>query len=128
MSDGAATTSRGKVITLWVLRVLMAALFLFAAFMKLSGNAMMVEEFEVVGLGQWFRYFTGVIEAVGGIALLIPSISAFGALLLLCVDIGAFIAQVTVIHQDWIHTIVIGVILAVLVYMQRQQITDRLGR
>jgi uncharacterized membrane protein YphA (DoxX/SURF4 family) len=30
--------SRGKTIVLWVLRILMAALFLFASFMKLTGQ------------------------------------------------------------------------------------------
>jgi uncharacterized membrane protein YphA (DoxX/SURF4 family) len=106
----------------------MAALFLAAGLAKLAGQEMMVAEFETVGLGQWFRYVTGILEVVGAVALVVPAVSAFGAVLLLMVDVGAFVAQVAVLHGDLIHVIVIGVILAVLVYMQRQQITDRLGR
>jgi putative oxidoreductase len=41
-----------KVIGLWVMRVLMAALFLFASYMKLTSQPMMVAEFDQVGLGQ----------------------------------------------------------------------------
>ena len=127
MQSAVSAPSSKMNIVIWVLRVLMAALFLFAAFGKLSGMAMMVQEFDTVGLGQWFRYFTGVVELAGALALLIPAASGFGAILLLLVDIGAFIAQVAVIHMDWIHTIVIGAILAALVYLQRSSIQNRLG-
>jgi len=114
---------RGKVtasvIGLWGLRILMAALFFGAAFMKLSSQPQMVEEFESVGLGQWFRYLTGALELIGAIGLIVPRSSAFAAVLLLMVDAGAFVAQVTILHMDWIHTIVIGVILGALIYLQR---------
>lgn len=112
-----------KTIGLWVLRALVAALFLFAAAMKLTSQPMMVDEFATIGLGQWFRYLTGALEAIGAIAVLIPAVSGLGALLLLCVDVGAFVAQIAVIHQDWVHTIVIGAVIGLLVYLQRTQIT-----
>ncbi len=83
---------------------------------------MMVHEFQIVGLGQWFRYFTATLELAGGITILIPRISAFGAATLLCVDIGAFFAQILVLHMDFIHTLVIGAILGTLIYLQRAQI------
>ena len=121
-----ATAPTWKILTLWILRLLMAALFLFAAYAKLSSQPMMVEQFGQLGqygLGQWFRYFTGALEVVGAVALLMPRISALGALLLLCVDIGAFIAQVAVFHGDWIHTVVIGLVLGVLIYLQRDQLS-----
>jgi uncharacterized membrane protein YphA (DoxX/SURF4 family) len=111
-----------KSVGLWVFRALIAALFLFAGFMKLSGQPMMVAEFDQIGLGQWFRYVTGTIELIGGIAVLVPTVSALAALVLLCVDIGAFIAQVAVLHMDWIHTIVIGLAIAALAYVQRESL------
>ncbi len=122
MSD---TGSRIATIALWVFRVLLAALFLFAGMQKLIGAQMEVDIFEVVGLGQWLRYATGLAEVVGAGILLVPTASAFGALILLAVDIAAFGAQVTVLHQDWIHPIVIGVVLVGLIYFQRRQILDR---
>ena len=101
-------SSNVKNIVIWVLRILVAGLFAFAGFMKLSGQPMMVAEFGVVGLGDWFRIFTGAVEIIGALAVIYPVTTAWGALLLLCVDAGAFIAQITRIHQDWVHTIVIG--------------------
>ena len=129
MSSVAAThfASARINILIWILRVLVAGLFLFAAFGKLSGQPMMVQEFDAIGLGQWFRYFTGAIELVGAVALLAPAVSGLAAVLLLMVDIGAFVAQVAILHVDWIHTIVIGAILVVLVYLQRANIKARLG-
>lgn len=107
-----------KVVVLWVLRVAVAALFLFAGFSKLTGQPMMIDTFDKVGVGQWFRYLTGLLEVGGAVAVLIPAVSVWAACLLLLVDVGAFLAQVTVLHEDWIHTIVIGVVLAAVIYLQ----------
>ena len=123
MTAAVLPASRSKTIIIWLLRLLMAALFLFACFMKLTGQPLMVEEFGLFGVGQWFRYLTGMLELVGGIAILLPAVSVFGAILLLVVDFGAFVAQIFVIHQDWIHTVVVAAILGTLIYLQR----DRLG-
>jgi hypothetical protein len=49
-------------IGLWALQILTAAAFLLAGVAKLIGQPMMVETFEKVGVGQWFRYATGAIE------------------------------------------------------------------
>jgi putative oxidoreductase len=121
MTAAALPASRSKTIVLWILRVLIAALFLFAGFMKVTGQPMMIEEFNTIGLGQWFRYFTGVLELAGAIAILVPSISVFGAIVLLAVDVGAFVTQIAILHGDWIHTLVIGAILAAAIYLQRHQ-------
>ena len=119
MTAAVLPASRSKTIILWSLRVLTAALFLFASFMKLTGQPMMVQEFNTIGLGQWFLYFTGALELVGGIAILVPQVSIFGAMLLLAVDVGALVAQVAILHGDWIHTIVIGAMLGTVIYLQR---------
>jgi putative oxidoreductase len=60
----------------------------------------------------------------GGVAILVPSVSVFAVLVLLAVDVGAFVTQVAVLHGDWIHTVVIGAILGTLIHLQR----DRFGR
>jgi putative oxidoreductase len=112
-------------IVTWILRLGVAALFLFAAYMKLSGNPMMIEEFGKVGLGDWFRLFTGVLELVGALLVLYPAFTAWGGVLLLVVDIGAFFAQLLVIKEDVIHCIVIGAVLLVLIYLTRHQLSGR---
>jgi uncharacterized membrane protein YphA (DoxX/SURF4 family) len=127
MANAIATPSRTTTIVLWVGRILMAALFLFAAFAKLSGQQRMVEGFGLLPVGEWFRYFVGSLETIGGIAILVPAVSGLGALLLLIVDVGALFAQVLFLHEDWIHTVVIGAILVALIYLQRDAIRERLG-
>jgi len=128
MTDVASAVPKTRTIAIWALRAALAALFLFAAVMKLIGQSMMVQEFDAVGLGQWFRYFTGALELVGGIAILIPSLSVPGALVVLLVDIGAFFAQAYVLHMDVVHTIVIAIAIGALLFLQRAQFRMLLGR
>ncbi|MBZ5759081.1 MULTISPECIES: DoxX family protein [Rhizobium] len=120
MSTTTLNSPRILTISIWVLRVLVALMFLAAATMKLTSQPMMVAEFEQVGLGQWFRFLTGGLELIGAIAVLVPRTSILGALLLLLVDAGAFVAQIAVLHMDWVHTIVIGAVIALLIYLQRR--------
>lgn len=113
---------RAKSVATWAYRIVVALMFIAAGLMKLTGQPMMVAEFEQVGLGQWFRYFTGALEVFGAVLVLMPRFTARGAMLLLLVDIGAFVAQVTVLHMGWIHTIVTGAILAGLIWITRRSL------
>jgi uncharacterized membrane protein YphA (DoxX/SURF4 family) len=90
---------RSAVVTggLWTLQILSAAMFLFAGGLKLAGVPLMVEEFGVIGLGQWFRYFTGAIEVVSAVLLLIPSLAAYGAAALFVTMIGAIVTHLFII-------------------------------
>jgi putative oxidoreductase len=54
----------------------------------------MVEMFDKVGLGQWFRYFTGLLEVAGGIGLLMLRHAFYPTVLLAMVMVGAIIAHV----------------------------------
>ncbi|MFO1150445.1 MAG: DoxX family protein [Alsobacter sp.] len=105
----------------WALRILVGGMFLLSGVMNLTGQPMMVDTFDKVGLGQWLRMVTGLLEVAGGAAVLIPSLSVLGAVVLLAVDAGAFVAQVTVLHQDWIHCIVIGAVLVALIVLQPER-------
>ncbi len=101
------------------LRVLFGLAFVAAAAMKLSGQPQMVAEFETVGLGQWFRYVTGLIEIAGALLLIRPKTVTLGAGLLTCVSVGAFFAQLLVLHGDVIHAVVFAVLLAWIAYSYR---------
>jgi uncharacterized membrane protein YphA (DoxX/SURF4 family) len=91
------TSGRGLSVTLWTIQILTAAAFLAAGASKLAGASMMVVEFEMIGLGQWFRYFTGLLEIAGAIALLPPRTAFYGAALLATVMVGAIIAHFAVL-------------------------------
>jgi putative oxidoreductase len=120
------SVARLKTIGLWVLKLVLAALFLFAGGAKLAGLPAMVKTFEQVGFGQWFRYVTGALEVVGAALLLWPRTTALGALLLAAICTGAFFAQLMVLHEDVIHAVVLVVILAAIAWTYRGQL--RAGR
>lgn len=66
---------------LWALQVAGTALFFFAGIPKLTGDDQMVQAFDMIGLGQWFRYATGLIEMVSAVLLLVPATAGIGATL-----------------------------------------------
>ena len=80
-------------IALWSLQILTSVAFLSAGFIKLSGNPLMVEEFEHIGIGQWFRYATGTIEVASAVMLIVPRLTPIGALLLICTMFGAIVVH-----------------------------------
>jgi putative oxidoreductase len=123
-----APTSRSKVIGFWVLKILFGLAFIGAGCAKIYGPPAMVAEFDAVGLGQWFRFFTAALEIIGAILLLMPKTTGFGALLLAAVCGGAFFAQRFALHGDVIHTIVMAIILLAIAWTQRDQMLGALGR
>lgn len=79
----AISRSRVALGALWFVQVAVAGMFLLAGGSKLAGAPAMVALFDAIGVGQWFRYVTGSIEVVSALALLVPSLAPFGALLLI---------------------------------------------
>jgi putative oxidoreductase len=90
-------SSRARNVALWALQILTAAAFFMAGFGALSGAPMMVETFDKIGIGQWFRYVTGAIEVTSAILLLIPRLTPVGAALLVCTMIGAVLTHLLLI-------------------------------
>ena len=117
-----------KKIALWTCKVLLAAVYVATGSAKLYGVPQMVEGFAQIGLGQWFRYFTGGLEIIGAIAILVPTASAFGGLLLLGISAGAFLVQLFVFHGDVVHTIVLGALSAIVVWAHHDRIVVGLDR
>jgi putative oxidoreductase len=109
-------------VALWVVRGLLALAFVAAGGAKLYGVPMLVEEFRHIGLGQWFRYFTGGLEIMGAILLLLPRKAALGALLLICIMTGAVITHLFVIGGSPVPAIVLLALNAVVAYAERGQI------
>ena len=96
----AAPTSTAKNIGLWVVQVLLAAMFVMAGGAKLFGAPDMVQLFAAVGVGQWFRYVTGVIEVGSAILLVIPGTAPYGAVLLGCTMLGAIFTHLAILHNS----------------------------
>ncbi len=108
--------SKAKNITLWILQGLTAAAFLMAYFAKVSGQPVMVEMFDKIGLGQWFRYLTGSIEIVSAILLLVPKLTPVGASLLVCTMSGAVVTHLVKIGGSPVPAIVLGCFAAIILW------------
>ena len=109
-SISAQLTARpGKVgrVASWSVRIALALIFVATGVTKILSVQQLVDGFALIGIGQWFRYFTGAIEISGALLLLWPLTSAFGALILLAVSVGAFFVQLLIMHGDVVHTLVL---------------------
>lgn len=82
----------------WLLTILLAVAFTFAGGVKLISAPAMVQEFAQIGLGQWFRYFVGVLEVSGAIGLLIPKVRFWAALQIAAIMAGATFTNLVVLH------------------------------
>jgi uncharacterized membrane protein YphA (DoxX/SURF4 family) len=95
---GGTAWSRGLHIALWCVQGLLALVFVNASWAKLTGNAQMVALFSAVGVGQWLRYVTGVLELVGAVLIIVPKTGRVGAALLATVMVGALLAHLFILH------------------------------
>ena len=113
---------------LWAMQIVLAAIFLLtAAAPKLSGAHASVQEFNLIGAGQWFRYFVGIVELAGAIGLLTPWMAGLAAVGL-AIDMSvATVINGTVLHNTtfgsnvWL-TLILLALFVVLAYGRRQQI------
>jgi uncharacterized membrane protein YphA (DoxX/SURF4 family) len=111
-------------IALWILQVLLGALFLFAGGMKL---VLPIEEMTMqmpLTLPDWFLRFTGVIEVLGGLGLILPwwlrikpILTPLAAAGLVIVMIGATVYTVAADQgASAIMPLVVGILCAFVAY------------
>lgn len=110
------------------LRAVLTLAFVGAGGAKLAGVEMMVATFDAIGVGQWFRYVTGIIE-VGAAALLwLPGRQALAAALLGATMVGAVLAHLLILGPSAVPAIVLGLICSAVLYLHRDQVNEMLGR
>ena len=90
--------SKAKRIIMWVLTVLLAALFLYAGSFKLLHADQAGAAFVQFGLPAWLSLFISVCEILGAIGLFIPRLAALAASGLSSIMIGAVV--LTAIHHQ----------------------------
>ena len=84
--------------------------------------------FQQIGLGQWFRYLTGILEIVGGIMVLMPPVVAIGGVLLSCIMVGAIATHLLLMGGSAVPAIVLLVLSAIVVFAHRDQIDSLFDR
>ena len=113
---------RAALIALWVVQIALAGMFLLAGGSKLLGASAMVALFDAIGIGQWFRYLTGLIEVGSALALLMPAFAVFGALTLVPTMIGAIATQLFIVGGSPVPPAVLLLGAAIVVMARRHEL------
>lgn len=103
----------------WGIRILLALAFGAAGGAKLAGVPQMVQVFDAVGFGQWFRYVTGVVEVGGALLLLVPATGFFGGLLLATTMLFAALTHLVLIGGSAVPALVLGLLAAFVTWRLR---------
>ena len=126
-----ASNRIGNVVA-WGLQILLASLFLLVGSAKFGSHSeMWVQMFAAIGIGQWFRVFTGGLEILCAILLLIPRSAAIGAALLSCTMVAAFFIRLFVVRgptRDAVTPLVYLVLLVVVLWLRRDRLPLRAHR
>ena len=103
-------------------KALLTLAFLAAGFAKLSGAEMMIATYDAIGVGQWFRYVTGIIEVGGAIALWIRGLQGWAAAFLGATMVGAVLAHLFILGPSVVPAIILGLLSAVVLWAHRDQV------
>ena len=98
MFEQAELRDSRSLLTDWLLRGAIAAAFVMFGVEKFT-DPQWVKTFQQIGFGQWFRYFTGAVEVLGGVLVLIPWTVTAGLALLACTMASATLIWATVLAQ-----------------------------
>src|SRR3954467_2179544 len=110
--------------TLWLLTIVSAGMFLLAGTLKLAGVQIEVDLFATVGIGQWFRYVTGLLEIGGAIGLFVPAVATYAALLLATVMVGAIATHLFIVGgSPLVPVLLLGATLTI-ASLRRQRISS----
>jgi putative oxidoreductase len=115
---------RSRRIGVWTLQIVVALAFLAAGAAKLAAAPFMVQLFDQVGIGQWFRIVTGVVEIGGAAALLHPRLAAFGGLWLAVTMFFGVLTHLFVLHTSPAPAIVLGLLNLVIAYLRRDDLVS----
>ena len=117
---------RAANVALWVLQVLTAAVFVFAAVPKLTADPMAVAGFTAMGLGTTGMYIIGTLEILGAVALLIPVLCGLAALCQVALMIGAVITTLVFFGAGplLITPAVVLVVVSVIAWARRRRTAD----
>jgi putative oxidoreductase len=129
MTDRASTASRAGItnVVLWVVQVLLGAYMIYSGY-TLFGSGM-IAKFDEIGVGQWLRYVTGVLEIAGGIGLFIPMLCGLAALGLALVLLGATITELFLVSNGGpVLPLILLVVSAAVAWFRRDTILALVGR
>lgn len=100
---------------IWPLRIVLALAFVFFGVVKFPSDpgSPWVHVFEMIGVGQWFRYCTGIIELAGGILLLVPRATYAAVVMLASAMVGALLTHIVLMGLQPASVVVVVLLLGV---------------
>ncbi len=126
MSAVAATATRGTGrrrvarVALWAVQVLLALVIGSGGLMKLAAEPTMVQMFEDIGAGAWFRVVVGALEVAGAVGLLVPRLATLAALGLTLLLLGATVTNLVVLEASPVTSGTLMVVAALVVVARRR--------
>lgn len=118
-SSAAFTLSTTQRRLVWGIRIFLALAFGAAGGAKLAGVPPMVQIFDAVGFGQWFRYVTGAVEVAGALLLVVPATGFFGGLLLAVTMVFGILTHLVLIGGSALPASVLGLLAAFVAWRLR---------
>ena len=123
--------SQSDTATNFAIRISVALVFVLTGFDKFLQSPEWDQVFKAIGWGDWFRYFTGIVEMAGGLMFLLPATTTVGAALLTAAMIGAMTFHIAVLRQPanilFPGAYLVGVLLAYRVLRSKEPQNDRRG-
>lgn len=117
-----APAGRWKATALRTLEVTLALWLASAGLAQLYGAGQTMQIFDMIGAGQWFRIFTGLVELAAAALLVTRGMAAFGAILAAAAMIGATSANFLILDHDAIHALVPALIFLALAWIKRGEL------
>lgn len=104
-------------------RILLTITFVAAGGAKLAGVPAMVQVFDAIGIGQWFRIVTGTVEIAGAVLLIIPATVGYGAALMTATMAFAVLTHLVHIGGSPTPAIVLLVLSGFVLWVRRADLT-----
>ena len=83
----------------WLVRGCVALPFLIFGLEKFGNDPHRTKMFREIGWGLWFRYFAGVMEALGAVLVMVPRLALAGFCLLASTMAAAVVIVAGVLHR-----------------------------
>jgi putative oxidoreductase len=107
--------SRIDTLRTWLPRIAVAVAFLSIGYSKFETQSMWIRTFNEIGFGDWFRYFTGAVQMLGAVLVLIPRTCVIGIAILSSTMIGAALIWIFLLHAPGNAPIPLVVLAALIV-------------
>lgn len=120
-------TNNRTLIAARVLQALLALVFLAAGGAKLAGTAAMVKVFDEIGVGQWFRVVTGLVEAGSALLMYAPRGAVPGALLLAATMACGAAIHVLVIGGNPVPAVVLMIAALIVAWLRWPELRQARG-